>query len=122
MKIYKPALIALFLLPLSSCNIYKAYERPNIKTENNYRADSNLYRQDSVLSQTDSILNDTNHLGTLPWREVFTDTKLQNLIQQGLDSNFDLRIAFLRVQEYQARLSSARMAFTPSLNLSPSGG
>lgn len=60
--------------------------------------------------------------GDLPWREVFTDPQLQSLIQLGLEQNTDLQTAILKVQEAEAGLMSARLAYTPSLNLAPQGG
>ena len=52
---------------------------------------------------------------------MFTDPKLQSLIEQGLSSNIDLLSAALVVQEYQAQLTAARLAYVPSFTLAPSG-
>ena len=58
----------------------------------------------------------------LPWKEVFTDPKLQEIIQLGLDQNTDLQSAMLNVKQAEASFMSARMAYAPSLVLSPQGG
>ena len=98
---------------LSSCHIYKAYDRPeNINT-------SGLYRD--PVSVTDTLVSDTANMGNLPWREVFTDTKLQALIEEGLQNNVDLRSAVLRVKEAKVMLTSARLSYLPSINLAPQG-
>ena len=60
----------------------------------------------------------TDNLG---WREVFTDPHLRVLIEQGLQSNTDLRSAQWRVEEAEATLMSARLAFLPSFALAPQG-
>lgn len=98
---------------LSSCHIYKSYDRPeDIQT-------AGLYRD--TLSSGDTLVSDTANFGNLPWREVFTDPQLQALIQQGLNDNTDLQTAALKVKESQAALLSARLAYAPSIGLSPQG-
>ena len=99
---------------LSSCHIYKAYDRPkDIDT-------SDLYRDPASANETLSE-TDTTNMGNLPWQEVFRDEKLQALILQGLESNVDLQSAILRVDEAKAMLMSARLSYLPSLNLAPQG-
>lgn len=98
---------------LSSCHIYKSYDRPeDIQT-------AGLYRD--TVSTGDTLVSDTANFGNLPWREVFTDPQLQALIQQGLNDNTDLQTAALKVKESQAALLSARLAYAPSIGLSPQG-
>ena len=61
---------------LSSCHIYKSYDRPkDIEA-------SGLYRD--TVSVADTLVSDTVNFGNLPWREGFTDPQLQALIEQGL--------------------------------------
>lgn len=98
---------------LSSCHIYKSYDRPEgIET-------AGLYRD--TVSTNDTLTSDTINFGNLPWREVFTDPQLQALIEQGLTHNTDLLTAALKVKEAQASLMSSRLAYAPSLALSPQG-
>ena len=97
---------------LSGCNIYRPYSRPQMET-------AGLYRD--TVSVTDTLSGDTVNFGNRPWQEVFTDPKLQSLIEQGLSSNIDLLSAALVVQEYQAQLTAARLAYVPSFTLAPSG-
>ena len=101
-----PVIIILIATTMSSCNIYRKYNRPDMET-------SGLYRE--------SVSTDTTNMGDLPWQQVFTDVKLQQLIEEGLNNNINLQTALLRVEESRALLTSARLAYTPSLNLSPSG-
>lgn len=98
---------------LSSCHIYKAYDRPaDIQA-------TGLYRDSKAVN--DTLVSDTTNFGNLPWREVFTDPQLQQLIEQGLANNADLQIAALKVKEAEAALSGARMAYAPAITLSPQG-
>ncbi|WP_278938579.1 efflux transporter outer membrane subunit [Parabacteroides johnsonii] len=99
---------------LSSCHIYKAYDRPDtIET-------SGIYR-DPVSAAGTLAETDTTNMGNLPWQEVFRDPKLQALIEEGLANNVDLQAAILRVEEAKLLLTSARLSFLPSLNLAPQG-
>lgn len=94
---------------LGSCGIYKKYERPSgLPVENLYPAE---------LTQSGEETN----LGQLHWREVFTDPQLQKLIEEGLRENIDLKTAYLRIQQAEATLSSARLAYLPTLALAPQG-
>ena len=55
------------------------------------------------------------------WRELFTDPYLQSLIEVGLQTNTDYQSAQLRVEQAQAALMSAKLAFLPAFALSPQG-
>ena len=60
-------------------------------------------------------------LGNMDWRELFTDPYLQSLIEVGLQTNTDYQSAQLRVEEAQAVLMSAKLAFLPAFALAPQG-
>ena len=64
-------------------------------------------------------VTDTLSLGNVDWREMFTDPILQRHIDSALVRNTDLQTAYLRVQEAEASLMSARLAYIPSFSLSP---
>lgn len=91
---------------MSSCGIYTSYKRPEVKTDN-------LFGE--VPATSDSSI------ARIYWRDFFTDPYLQNLIEQGLNFNTDLRVARLRVTQADASLQSARLAFYPSIFFSPQG-
>ena len=100
-------------LLLSSCGLYNKYERPEVDTKGLVR---------DTVSITDTLaVADTTSFGNLPWRSVFTDPQLQSLIQQGLDNNPDLLNAALNVHMVNEALKVAKLAFLPSLVLSPQG-
>lgn len=91
---------------LSSCQLYKNYERP----------------ADII---TDGIYGDMqtagdNSLGDLRWRDIFTDPKLQALIEKGLQ-NSDMKNADLRIKEADYALKCAKLAYIPSIYFKPSG-
>lgn len=99
---------------LSSCHIYKAYERPDtVETAGIYR---------DPVSDVDTLLSaDTTNMGNIPWQEIFRDPKLQALIEEGLTNNVDMQAAVLRVDEAKTLLTSARLSFLPSINIAPQG-
>lgn len=103
-------ILAIFTIALSSCNIYKNYSRPDV-------VDAESLYNDSTMMSVDS----SSSLGSLPWQELFSDPYLQSLIEEGLTSNTDLSIAMLRVDEANASLTAAKLAFLPSLTFSPNG-
>lgn len=98
---------------LSSCHIYKQYSRPEVDTQGLYR---------DPVSVDDTLISDTTNMANLPWEQVFTDIRLQNLIRLGLERNTDLQTALLKVKEAQASLMTSRLSYLPSLTLSPQGG
>lgn len=100
-------------LLLSSCGIYTTYERPSdINTDGLYGQDLN----------EEAVAVDTASIASLSWRELFTDSHLQTLIEHALQSNTDLLSAQQRIKEVEATLSSAKLAYLPSFMLTPQGG
>lgn len=104
----KRYIIAAIAIAVTGCGIYKPYSRPEVSTDNLYGA------------EYDSC--DTTTIADIEWHEFFTDTKLQALIEKGLENNIDLQAAQLRINEAEAALKSARLAYLPSFNLNPTGG
>ena len=98
---------------LSSCGLYNKYERPDVNAEGIVR---------DPVSLTDTLaVQDTTSFGNMPWRSLFTDPQLQSLIQQGLDNNPDLLNAALNVKMVNEALKVAKLAFLPSVAISPQG-
>ena len=94
-------LIAFLAGLLSACHITKPYHSPGI-------TDKNLYR--------DATAADTNTIATLHWKEIFTDTLLQQLIADGISNNLDLKTAWSRMREAEASYSQSRQALYPAVN------
>ena len=93
---------------LSSCGIYNKYKPVSEVPEG-------LYGSETVASA------DTANFGNLSWREVFTDSYLQNLIDSALVRNTDMQTAHLRVKEAEASLLTSKLSYLPSLFLAPEG-
>lgn len=102
--------ITLCAFVLSSCNIYRQYERPEVAAPESYRLPEDMT---SV---------DTTSIADLSWTDIYADTNLRTLINYGLENNTDLLVAMERVKEAQAALKSAKLSFLPSVSLNPQGG
>jgi len=100
---------AVVLILTGSCSTYKKYSRPEEVSTNN------LFGEDVAVT-------DTFTAASIPWHEFFTDSKLRTLIDTALENNSDLRIASLRVEQAEATLSAARLAYLPGVSLNPQGG
>ncbi|WP_276089051.1 efflux transporter outer membrane subunit [Pedobacter sp. JY14-1] len=97
-KIY--FIIGFGILLLTAC-VTKKYERPAVNS-------SGLYRDVSAA--------DTATIADLPWKTLFNDPLLQDLIQQGLKENLDLKQAIERMRVAEATLIQSRAALLPSLS------
>ena len=104
----KKTIIGLSLLVgLAGCQ-YRTYERPEMP-----HTDS-LYLRSTLSADTASI-------AALSWKELFTDSLLQELIETGIENNTDLNIARLKAQEAEALLTASKLAYLPSFSLTPQG-
>ena len=93
-KIYQIMLMMIFIATLSGCKLGKQYTRPELDLP-------------AMLNdKTDSI-----SLADYNWKELYTDSILQQLISQTLDNNKDMLIAAAKVKELAAmkRISFAQM-------------
>ena len=108
-RIITKIFIALAFLSLTSCGLYRQYEREEMQF-----VDS-LYRRMSPRAEGFST-------GNISWEAMFTDPLLQDWIQTGLDYNTDLHVARLKVQEAQVALLASRWALLPGADFSAQGG
>ena len=108
-RIITKIFIATAFLLMTSCGLYKQYER-----EDMHFVDS-LYRRMSV--PADSVST-----ASVSWDVMFTDPYLQDWIKTGLEYNTDLNIARLKVSEAEAALLAARWALLPGADFNMQGG
>jgi len=94
----------LLILPsllLTACAMGPDYLRPRVDVAEKFRMTE---------VEGESIAN-------LRWWELLQDETLQQLIQQALQENKDLKQAVASVEEFQARLNTARMGFVPNMDI-----
>lgn len=103
------AIIIALCAVMSSCGVYKKYQSQT-------NAPENLYGSGDSIAQV--ALNDSS-IASISWKEFFTDPHLQQLIHTALENNTDMQSARIAVEQAQASLKAAKLAYLPSLSLSP---
>lgn len=114
------AVAASLAVLMTGCGIYSSYTRPDDLQVDGLYGDAG---PSAALTVTGAAtVADTTSMADIAWRDFFTDPYLQRLIDSVLARNADMRIAFLRVEESEASLKAAKLAFLPSFGLPLSGG
>lgn len=90
------------LIGLSSCQVTNKYKTPEVDIDNLYGEKTSI---------------DTVTIGNISWREYFSDPYLTALVDEGLEKNFDLQIAYTRIQQAEANLNMAKAAYFPDVSL-----
>jgi hypothetical protein len=98
--------VFLFAMALAGCAAGPNYQRPPVKTPENFRAPDPLPAPQAA------------SLADLKWWEVFKDDKLQDLIRAALAANYDLRDAVARVEGARASLGVTRSNQLPQVGAS----
>ena len=101
-KLYKIGILVITATVMQSCFVAKDYKRPELKTENLYRA--------AVVS------TDTISLANVAWDTVFTDPLLQGYIKKGLDNNLDIKIAMQNIAAAAATMKQGKAGYFPTLS------
>ena len=94
--------LAVFSMLLLACAMGPDYSRPDIPT-------SDAFRMAEEPKDLPSLAN-------MPWWELYQDEELQRLIRIALEENKDLKRAVASIDEFQARLYTARMDFAPQFS------
>ena len=97
-------IVAAVSMMFTSCGLYKKYEQ---KSE--------------IPSDIIGVPNAASAEAPLSWREFFTDPLLQQLIGQVLANNTSLGSARIAVEQSEASLKAAKLAYLPALSLAPQG-
>jgi len=100
------ATVMLLVLMISSCKVTQPYEQPSDAINNK------LYR--------DSSNNGTADIAEVSWKQMFSDTLLQALVQEGISNNLDLKVAIARIKAAAANFKQSKLAFLPSVDANPS--
>lgn len=104
MKIY----MIIFCSALSACSLTPELAKPVAPIPAAYRMDT----------RNVDFLKNTQAAADLGWRTMFSDPRLQRLIELSLQNNRDLRIATLNVDAVQSQFRSQRASQLPSAEVS----
>ncbi len=90
---------------LQSCFVAKDYERPKeeLLSDASYRAAE--------------ALTDSSSLGSVSWKELFSDPILTKHIETGLSNNIDLQIALQQMEAARAFYRQGKAGYLPGLNV-----
>lgn len=95
----------LLLLPVfltHSCKVGPNYKKPIVQTDSLFRFAGS---------------SDTNCLANIEWVKLFKDTVLQGLVKTGLQNNFNVQIAFSRIEQAKASFKIERGKQWPQLSV-----
>jgi len=96
------------LVAISSCRpVLKTYHSPAVQVDS-------LFRGNHLIS------DDSSNIGSLHWKDLFKDSLLQQLIQEGIDNNLDLKTAYSRINQAAAYLRQSKLYNYPDLNANAS--
>ena len=86
----------------------------------NYKALTQVAKPDvNTLVRTGSQSGaDTVELAVIPWKTYFPDEKLQQLIAEGLENGYNMKVALTRIQQADAALYMSKSALLPSVSAS----
>jgi multidrug efflux system outer membrane protein len=96
----KVSTVVLLSVLLISCNLGPKYKRPAIQPPADFYAEK----------QTTA-----NSAGDVGWWELFKDPVLQGLIHEALINNYDLQLAFSRVEQERAIAGVTRSQYFPQV-------
>ena len=105
----RASILSLAIVSMTGCGIYKKYETPG---DTPITAAYKEARENPV---------DSAAFGNLLWEQVFTDPALVDLINTALAENTNLEDARLNIDIAKAQLKGAKLAYLPSLALTPNG-
>jgi outer membrane protein, multidrug efflux system len=94
-------IIALTIFLAAGCKVGPKYQRPVAKTDSLFRF---------------SESSDTATIANIEWVKLFKDTVLQQLVDTGLKNNYDVRIAFARIEQALASFKIERGKQWPQLS------
>jgi len=98
----RTAIVIAMIVAINSCKVTQPYSQPSDANNNK------LYR--------DASNADTSTIATISWKQMFTDTLLQSLVQDGINNNLDLKIAIARIKSAAANAKQSKLALLPEFD------
>jgi multidrug efflux system outer membrane protein len=96
----KISFVVLLTIFLVGCNLGPKYKRPTVQPPAEFYGE----RQTTANSEADAA-----------WWDLFKDPVLQGLIREALQNNYDLRLAFARVEQERALAGVTRSQYFPQV-------
>jgi multidrug efflux system outer membrane protein len=103
MKTYKYTyLLMITLLVLSACKVSKDIKTPQAALPATFRGTANT---------------DTTSIADIPWKNFFTDTELQKLIDSAIVKNYDMQLAVKNIESAQLLVKQVKWNYVPTVGL-----
>lgn len=94
--------IGLILFIISGCNVSKDIATPDPALPASFRGTEKF---------------DSSGIAAIQWRQFFTDTTLQTIIDSALAHNFDLQVAVKNIEAAKLIVSQAKLGYFPEAKL-----
>ena len=99
----KGALVLMLALTLQSCFVAKDYTRPELEETDH-------------LFRTDNLPADSLSMADISWKDLFSDSYLQQYINEGLQNNLDIRTAIQQILVTEAYLKQGKAGYLPTVS------
>ncbi len=103
---YKFIIIGVLGLSIPSCFVGKKYATPDV-------VDHSLYRTDSIVQEEDSTT-----LADISWQDMFTDSFLIKYLNEGLENNTDINVAYQQIMVAEAYYKQGKAGNLPLISAS----
>ncbi|PNW29762.1 efflux transporter outer membrane subunit [Formosa algae] len=104
----KISILLFAMITLQSCFVAKDYKRPE-------------FEETPDLFRTDNLPADSTSMADVSWKDLFTDTYLNQYIEEGLQNNIDIRIAIQQMVAAASYAKQGKAGYLPSVDLSATG-
>jgi multidrug efflux system outer membrane protein len=104
---YGQLIIVLLTLIMFSCRTGRGYQRPTVLLPQAFN--------------DASVIPDTNSIADITWKNYFSDSVLQRLIDSGISRNYDLQYALRNINIAESQVKQAGWLWVPQLNAGLSG-
>ena len=102
-KLSKPLLLIVVAITMQSCFVAKDYTRPELEETDH-------------LFRTDNLPADSLSMADISWKDLFSDSYLQQYINEGLQNNLDIRTAIQQILVTEAYLKQGKAGYLPTVS------
>ncbi|MDH7912237.1 TolC family protein [Winogradskyella sp. SYSU M77433] len=102
-KLSKPLLLIVVAITMQSCFVAKDYTRPELEETDH-------------LFRTDNLPADSLSMADISWADMFSDSYLQQYINEGLQNNLDIRTAIQQILVTEAYLKQGKAGYLPTVS------
>lgn len=106
-QLVKSIIVVVILASIQSCFVAKDYNRPEDTI-------------DSVYFRTDQLPEDSLSVSQVSWKDIFTDSLLQNHIEDALENNQDIRIALQQINAANSYYKQGKAGYYPRIDMNGS--